>query len=339
MVRNRLNAILKSGCKRVSSRSAINRSTALDKPSQLLPPPYHAPAISPAAELALMFVFGVLSPLLIDAPISGFFGPHGVDPPPILVGILFASAAARFGLLAIWLAWGASRAAWRLPLVLPGIALPVFIWTGGRDGWLGWRELVSVFLTLVLCTAAIAAAPRLLGVHRVNIYDPPPNNDGKRIGGGQFRLLDIFAWTATAAVLAAIARWVGLPRESDWIFSLLISLSVTGVFVLTAIWTVLTAKGAVHLRAIVAGGVAFVIPMVIRALTGTSDQAFFAYFASLVAMALLICGLYIARSLGVRLVVRELRKLDAPAGTSSANPPEVASRNEISPGVAASGLE
>jgi hypothetical protein len=277
-----------------------------------------------------MFMLGLLSPLLIDAPIASLSSMRG-DPAPLLGCILFASAAARFGLLAIWLAWGATRAVWRLPLVLPGIILPVLIWTGGRNGFIEWRQVLSLLLMLFLGTAALAAVPRLFGAYRINLYDSPTDSSSQRVRGGQFGLLDIFAWTATVAVLAGIVRWVGLPRDSAWPVFLLIALPITGIYVLTAIWAVLTKMESIYNRAAIAGGITFVGATVLCLLTSArAKDAFYIHFMLLLIMALLIGGLYLARSLGVRLTVRE---------SPMPNTLVVARQNETSPEGISSGLE
>lgn len=295
----------------------------------LLPPQYRAPALTPAAELSLMFLAGLLSPFLIDAPMEGISHTRG-ESAPLLGCSLLALNVARFGLFAIWLAWGAARVVWRLAIILPGIVAPALVWSGAT-GEAEWRQMLSVLLVAFLGTAATSAFPRLFGAYRINIYDSPEDHTTQRNRAGQFGLVDIFAWTATVAVLAGIIRWVGFPRDTRALVILLITLLVMGIYVLLASWAVLTRKEPIYNRIAIALAVPFVGATALCALTNSdAEVAFYVHFTLLMNMALLIGGLYVARSFGVRVTTGNW-----PMVTS----PFVARRNETGPEIRIPGPE
>src|SRR5690606_28301376 len=48
----------------------------------------------------------------------------GIAPSDISISAGFV---ARFGLLITWLAWGGSRALWRVPISIPAVGVPIFV--------------------------------------------------------------------------------------------------------------------------------------------------------------------------------------------------------------------
>ncbi|MCC7087009.1 MAG: hypothetical protein IT427_18575 [Pirellulales bacterium] len=93
----------------------------------------------------------------------------------------------------------------------------------------------------------MVAIPRLFGIHRINvfdinIYDMVAEPTAQELHEGQFRLIDLFAWTAVAATMAGITRWLGLPRSFEWIGTIIAS-PVAGLFSLLAVWATLCRVG------------------------------------------------------------------------------------------------
>lgn len=228
-----------------------------------------------------------------------FMGPSRGNSEIIIGCILSAAAMARFGCLAIWLAWGQSRVVWRLPMVLLNIVVSVAIWTAGSNS----HNEMQFFLFFVLGVSVIAAIPRLFRVHRVNLKDPPGYLATREVRGGQFRLTDMFAWTATAALLMGIVRWVGVPQEWEWL-ALILALPVAGILVLVAMWATLTRAVSIHVRVLSAllltVGIATVLTMLMG---GQGDVALIINGTLLMTVLMTIGCLYVVRCLGVRLVL------------------------------------
>lgn len=294
------------------------------------------PTISPALEFTLVAVFAMFSPLLVDLPLGGLLR-HSPDGVVFLGCTLGAAAGVRFGLLAIWLAWGQLRVVWRLPIVLPSVALGAMAWAGGRHN--DWRDVMPTALFIFLATAIAAATPRLFGVYRVNLFDLPLEKADGNVHEGQFRLIDMFAWTATAAVLAGMMRWIGLPHDWEWV-AIIIFVPICSLMALSALWATLTKREIIAHRILAAFGVAFGIAMILSAFAGGMFEVIFYFcYTLMLAMGLLIGALCVARSMGVRLVSRSLPLILPPPTSNSPAAAPATTQNETSPEVAAPGLE
>jgi hypothetical protein len=199
---------------------------------------------------------------------------------------------------------------------------------------------LPAFLLIFLGTTIVAAIPRLFGVYRTNIADLRLNTDSEEVRGGQFRLIDLFAWTASAAVLAGIFRWAGLPRGNEWWFGIVVALPVAALMVLIALWTTLALTPTIVFRMAAALGVTFVIGLIFAGVTQApgGEEIFYISLTFQAAMWLLIGALSLARRLGVRLVLRSppifMARVNGSASPSQGSPP-----NETSPELAAPGLE
>jgi hypothetical protein len=267
-------------------------------------------------------------------PLGALFRGGPRDAMIIVICTVIAAAGVRLGLLAAWLAWGQLRAVWRLPIVLPSVALSAILWTGGdRREWL---EVISPMMFVVLGVTLAAATPRLFGVYRINVFNPPRESADGNVNEGQFRLIDLFAWTATAAVLAGMMRWIGLPRDREWV-AIIIFVPVGSLMVLAALWATLTKREQIGFRVLGAFGVAFAVAMILGSFAAFNPEAMFYFFYTLLlAMGFLLGALYIARCVGVRLVSRSLPLIAPPAASTAPSPGPL---NEASPEVAAPGLE
>jgi hypothetical protein len=100
---------------------------------------------------------------------------------------------------AFWLAWGGSQVFFRLPIVGIGV---VCLCTA-----LGARNEFADIAMITLGTTVVVALPRIAGVRRCRIGSDGALTSARR---RQFSIRDLFVWTFTAAILAAIARWSDL---------------------------------------------------------------------------------------------------------------------------------
>jgi hypothetical protein len=296
----------------------------------------NSPALPPGLEFALAVMCAVFSPLLCDAPLGALTHSSGGYDTVFIFCTLLAAAGVRLGLLAIWLAWGQSRVVWRLPIVLPSVAFSILLWTGGRRE--EWLDIIPAMIFVVLGTALAAAIPRLFGIYRINLLDPPNSADGK-VNEGQFRLIDMFAWTATAAVLAGMMRWIGLPNNYEWI-AVVVFTPVGSLMALAALWAALSRRALLSARLLAPFGVVFFIGTIFCSFTGGDPEAiFYIYYTLTTAMALSLGALYVARRMGIRLVSRSLPLIAPPATAKPSATAIPAPPNETNPEVAASGLE
>ncbi len=216
---------------------------------------------------------------------------------------------------------------WRLLIVLLNIIISVVIWTSGND----FREGLPLLLFLILAVSMVAAIPRLFGVHRINLHDPPADPTAQKVQGVQFRLTDMFAWTATVALLAGIFRWVGLPHELEWL-ALIFVPPVAGAMVLIAMWAALSKAEPIYPRVLMAllltVGIGTVLTMLMG---GQGDVALIIDGTLLIAMLLLIGCLYVVRRLGVRFVFQSSPISVAPIGIGSTALPIPEPQDKTSP--------
>ena len=155
----------------------------------------------------------LMAPLVIDVPIAAIMrsGRWGREPEFVFILAIVSISLAKFCLLAIWLAWGGSRLIWRVIVVFTSLLFTCFAFAYDAHATEGY----SAVLLACAAVAGASAIPKLFGVRWISEYrgaGPADPTTAARTAR-QFTLVDIFIWTATAAVVAGVIRWLGFPRE------------------------------------------------------------------------------------------------------------------------------
>ncbi len=275
----------------------ITDSDVADSPADAFDnPPFDADARS---RFTIAVLLALASPFLVDA--LAFAISKVMRGESLVVSILFGLVVAKFGLLAMWLAWGGSRAFWRMLVVMMSLFLTSLAAPVDRNNT---QLFVILFLINGVC-ALVIALPRLLDVRWIVTSDwrslAKPDT-GRRY---QFSIIDILVWTTMAAVLAGLIQWIGFPAGVDLLGLLvvLIAPTVLGAAVLVAMWAELGAIeniggriGAAYLFAIL---LALVTGMLWRA-PGEAVAYILLFFLS--GMSGLLTVLYVLRCAGHRWV-------------------------------------
>jgi hypothetical protein len=275
---------------------------------------YHAPLFDWRVRLIPAIVVALLSPLVIDGPISAFV--HSVHHEPVVfVLVVIASVEiAKFCLLASWLAWGGSRAVVRVIVVFVSLLFTCVVF--GIAGEPGITQAWSLLLLAATGLACLIALPKLFGCRWLSaeeLANENQNDGSSRQQLRQFSIVDLFMWTATVAVVAGIIRGLGLPREfadvNSAIVEVLILLCVIvalAIGTLLAIWSVMSRSPWVIRRSILSGAVMIGLfsPLWLMMLNSPhAGEVVFALFGLiLVSLSMVIGPLLVLRSFGDRIV-------------------------------------
>jgi hypothetical protein len=256
------------------------------------------------------FLLGVLfvlaSPFLVDAPAIKFsMTIHGDS---ILIPIFVGFVVAKFGLLAMWLGWGGSRAIWRMLILAVSWFFTCALIPGSYSDA---AQAFAVIYLLLVITAAFIAVPRLFGVRWIASSEDSAAVLGATHHAYQFSIFDLLVWTTTTAILAALVRVLGLPQVFDveTVFFMCLACAMLIVGTLTAMWAQLAELAAgpsVAARAFITFALALVMAIVIAAISQAPSDAvgyIFALFLTIAACLLGAC--YCLRRQGQWIVWRK----------------------------------
>jgi len=197
----------------------------------------------------------LLAPLVIDVPMAAMMrgGLGRREPEFIFMLAMFSISVAKFCLLAIWLAWGGSRLIWRVIVVFASLLFTCFAFAYDAHATEGY----SAILLACAAIAGASAIPKLFGVRWVSADGGANSADATKPAHAarQFTLVDMFIWTATAAVVAGVVRWLGFPRDVVHIEMLLVvgcSLGYPAAGTLLAMWAALAPSPNVGPRCVIA---------------------------------------------------------------------------------------
>lgn len=229
-----------------------------------------------------------------------------------LKAVLLAAIFAAICGIAYWLSWGGSHVFFRLIIVGLGV---VFLCIALGAMVRGHSEYLQ-FATVTLGTAMVVALPRLAGVIRVRLGPDglPEASQSSR----QFSMLDLFVWTTTAALLAAVVRWADVPNKLPAADELLVWSVRLGICTLLAMWGVLAMGRRVIARLAIGLLVAIAIdaltPMIVGRLKSTDPDERVAIVA---AQLMVAAFLYFFRRRGVRLMLsRSVRVVEPNEATN-----------------------
>ncbi len=245
----------------------------------------------------------LFSPLWIDLPafLAMFSGWS-----PALQVVFMSLQVAKFCLMAIWLAWGGSRVLWRM-IVVGSSLLGTSVILARTFPW-GGTVVPQLWWLTMLATATGIAVPRLLGVRWARIASERRPAALPEKPSRQFALLDMFLWTATAACVFGVFRWLPLPDEIVLYIYLGIGTLLFIVGSLGSMWAILGTNGPVLGRGtMVVAGMVFA-GFVIAVLTGMSSESevvgYWLAFNALSTFCVMF-GLLVTRRFGYRLHWRE----------------------------------
>jgi hypothetical protein len=227
--------------------------------------------------------------------------------PVFLLGLVTA----KFGLVAMWLGWGGSRAIWRMLVVMVSMLFSSFAAPIDRNNL---QLFIVLFLLQTICAATIAL-PRLLGVRWITAWDAAYGNEIVSHRPYQFSIVDILIWTTMAALLAGLIQWIGIPAGIDLmgLAITLVGLVMLSAAVLVAMWAELSVAERIEGRVAAAYSFVAVLAVGTAMLSGApSDAIGYILGMYLSTASCLLVGLYVLRRFGHRLV-RCGRKIEMPS--------------------------
>jgi hypothetical protein len=257
-----------------------------------------------------MAVAGLIIVVVIgDAMLTAAF--KSVRGPSIgVMTVTFAFLACEIGLLACWLAFGNYPLLIRLASIVPLSGLvffPFFVEDGPA------HEQFVAFAGCNLIVFSVAVLPLLMRVFGVRLVRLGPANeitpspsDQKPL---QFTLRQMFGWTLSVAIVAAVVRFV-IPRDfhleaSELIsvaMALLATFGIGGAAVCGTVWAALGFGRPVG-RLLIVGGACFVISlMTFAAFHARDKEALLTSVAAGLGALLTGCVLLLWRAAGFRLI-------------------------------------
>jgi hypothetical protein len=231
-------------------------------------------------------------------------------------GAILAFLASEISLLACWLAFGNQSLPIRLLWVVPGCVLiffPLFIEGGPLH-----EEFVA-FAVCNLIVVGVATLPLLLRAcgARIVRLDPanvfvPAASDHNSL---QFTLRQMFGWTLSAAIVAALIRFV-VPPETQLaaaarIVGAIATFATASAAVCGAVWAALGRGKPLRRIPVVAVVCAGVTLIICAAFHASSDEMWGTSVIVALEVALTACALLLWRSAGFRLI-RAGRNVRAP---------------------------
>ncbi|HZZ30194.1 MAG TPA: hypothetical protein VFE46_19505 [Pirellulales bacterium] len=259
------------------------------------------------SRFVLAALLALAAPFLVDAaPIAGLKTLHGDE--LILTPLLFSIIFAKYGLMAMWLAWGGSRAIWRMIILAISWFFTCMLTPGP------YTDVPQLFLAFYLQLIVIAAAiavPRLFGVRWVADVKWSAGVSVAQNKPYQFSIYDLLIWTTTVAILAELIRWVGMPQGvgMEGIFFMSLGGAMLAFIVLTAMWAQLAEMAvgsSMGGRTILTFILALIMAVVVVSLSRAPGKAAaFLFMLILATTGWLLAACYVLRCYGHRLVRRK----------------------------------
>jgi hypothetical protein len=295
------------------------------QPDLFSPPPVacigESQILSASRARSLLAVLLVLAaPFLVDAPVLAVLDAQRGD--SFLTPVLLSIIAAKFGLMTMWSAWGGSWAFLRMLVVaLSWCFTSQLIPVPPSDKF---EIFAAVVLGTLLC-GAVVALPRLFGVRWVTQRDLLGNRAAPSQRMYQFSILDMFTWTTTTAVMAALVRWSGLPNYIDVysiiVFCIAAAILIVGVW--AAMWAGLTMRKFVGARVVATLALALLMGLGTAVLSGgRSEDVGYTIAWFLCTEGCLLAACFIMRRNGHRLVRISKANMLQEASASTTPAPE-----------------
>jgi hypothetical protein len=237
--------------------------------------------------------------------------------PPIAIQVAtMAFLASEISLLACWLAFGSQELPIRLVSVVPGYVLiffPLFVEGGPLHG-----EFVA-FAVCNLIVVGVATLPLLMRAFGARVVRLDPTNVFVSVASDQnpfqFTLRQMFGWTLSAAMVAALIRFV-VPPETQLaaaarIVGAIATFVTASAAVCGAVWAALGRGTPLRRIPIMALAFSGVTLMICTAFHAPSDEMWGTTAVVGLEIALTGCALLLWRSAGFRLIRARRKALTA----------------------------